>query len=395
MDLDTFYVSVERLRDASLNGKPIIVGGGNRGVVAACSYEARRFGIHSAMPIAMARRLCPSAIFLKGDMETYIKYSDTVTEIIAGSAPLFEKSSIDEFYLDLTGMDRFFGTQKWAWALGDTIKKETGLSISMGLSVNKTVCKIATGEAKPNGRLQIASPRVKEFLHPLPLRKMPMAGKVTVGFLGGMGIHTIGMLAEFPPELLLSTLGKNGLSLWKRAQGIDDSPVVAHTDPKSISTERTFDEDTTDIRFLHATLLSEVEKLGYRLRSANHLTNCITVSIRYSDFQAESRQMTIAYTCRDDVLYRAALDLFKKCYGRRVLLRRVGVRLSGLVHGSHQIDLFDASPQQLNLMLAMDKIRDRYGLEAVGHASAHQPVPRGKAMRNASPLRNTTAFMKR
>jgi DNA polymerase-4 len=302
-------------------------------------------------------------------MDAYTQYSALVTQIIEERAPLFEKASIDEFYLDISGMDRFFGTQKWAWELRDTIKKESGLPLSMGLSINKTVCKIATNEAKPDGQKYVPDEEVKPFLRPLDIQKMPMVGKVTHQFMQSMGIHTIGDLMDFPLDILQELMGKNGLSLWKRANGIDPTPVEPYTEAKSLSTERTFQEDTTDMKQLHSILLGMVEKLAYRMREDGKMTSCVAVKIRYSDFQTETKQIKIPYTSRDDVLIKTVLDIFKKCYNRRLLIRLIGVRFSDLVYGNYQLQLFDQSEKQVHLMMAMDSIRNRYGVESVSRAN--------------------------
>ena len=370
IDLDTFFVSVERLREPKLIGKPVIVGGkSNRGVVAACSYEARQFGLHSAMPIVLARRLCPNGIYLSGDMDAYSKYSDMVTQIIAERAPVFEKASIDEFYLDVTGMDRFFGTQKWSWELRDTIQKETGLPLSAGLSINKCVSKIATGEAKPNNRLYVPQANVKNFLTPLAIDKMPMAGPKTQALMKDLGITTIGMLMDFPAKVLVRLFGQNGLTLWKRANGIDPTPVVPYSESKSMSTERTFGEDTSDIKYLKSVLLAMTEKLSYEMRTENKMTGCVNIKLRYSDFETTTHQLRIPYTNRDDVLIDTVMQLFKKAYERRVLIRLIGVRFTHLIHANYQLQLFDASEKNVHLMFAMDQIKTRYGKEKVSRAN--------------------------
>lgn len=369
MDLDTFFVAVERLMNSQLIGKPVIVGGfSDRSVVSSCSYEARRFGVHSAMPMKMARMLCPDAIVVRGDMEQYTKYSNMVTSVIAESAPLYEKASIDEHYLDITGMDRFFGSMKWTHELRKRIISETGLPISLGLSVNKTVCKIATGEAKPNGELEIPVERVIHFLGPLSISKIPGIGEKTYRLLRSMGIATIDTLGHMPPEMMEKVLGQNGLVIWKKANGIDTTPVVPYSERKSISTETTFEQDTIDIHMINELLVRMVEKIAFSLRKKQKLTSCITLKIRYSNFDTHTVQQRIAYTSFDHVLIPLAKELFRKLYQRRMLIRLVGVRFSHLVTGVQQIDLFDQTPELINLYQAMDRMRLRYGRDKLVRA---------------------------
>ena len=281
MDLDTFFVSCERLLDSKLNGKPVLIGGtSDRGVVAACSYEARAFGIHSAMPMRMAKQLCPEAIVLRGNSGIYSKFSNQVTDVIKESVPLYEKTSVDEFYIDLTGMDKFFGCNQLATEIRKRIIKETGLPISFGLSVNKTVSKIATGEAKPNNQIQIFKGSEKPFLSPLSVRKIPMVGEVTYRSLCDLGIKQIKTIQEMPIEMMARVFGKNGQVIWKKANGIDNSPVVQYTERKSISTERTFNKDTTDIKKLEGIITAMAENLIYQLRRGNKLTACVTFKIQ-------------------------------------------------------------------------------------------------------------------
>ena len=370
MDLDTFFVSVERLRNSELQNKPLIIGGKNgRGVVASCSYETRRFGVHSAMPMRMALQLCPEAMVISGDMEAYSYYSKMITEIIAEQAPLFEKSSIDEFYIDMTGMDRFFGAMKWASELRNRIRKETDLPLSIGLSVNKTVSKVATGEAKPNNEKQVPHGQEKGFLAPLSIRKIPMIGEKTYQLLRMRGIEKVLTLSQVPPAYLQQLLGKNGMVIWKKANGIDPTPVIPYSEAKSISTEQTFQQDTIDIKRLKQILIGMTEKLGFSLREANKLTSCVTVKIRYSNFDTETKQIHIPYTACDHTLIKKVLELFDRLYQRRMLLRLVGVRFSGLVHGNYQISLFDDTPEQVNLYQAMDQIRRKFGMDKVIRAS--------------------------
>jgi DNA polymerase-4 len=378
LDLDTFFVSVERLVNSSLIGKPVIIGGmSDRGVVAGCSYEAREFGVHSAMPMRMARQLCGDAIVIRGDAEQYSKYSRMVTDIIAERAPLYEKASIDEHYLDITGMDRFFGSLKWTHELREVIIKETGLPISFGLSTNKTVSKIATNEAKPNGELYIPPEQVKPFLFPLSIRKIPMVGKQSYRLLRSMGVTTIRTLSMIPPELITQVMGKNGLVVWKKANGIDPTPVVPYSEQKSISTERTFDKDTIDVVKLKGILISMVEKIAFEMRKKQKLTGCVAVKIRYSNFDTHTLQKHLPYTSFDHVLMETALELFDRLYKRRMLIRLIGVRFSHLVGGSQQLDLFEDTPEQTSLYQAMDSIRLRYGRKAVMRAVGVKELVRG------------------
>ncbi|MCQ0112625.1 DNA polymerase IV [Zhouia amylolytica] len=370
LDLDTFFVSVERLLDSRLKQRPILVGGvSDRGVVAACSYETRSFGVHSGMPMRMAKELCPEAVIIKGNAGVYSKHSDVITDIIKEKVPLFEKASIDEFYADLSGMDKFFGSYKYASELRRTITKETGLPISFGLSVNKVVSKVATGEAKPNNQLKIDYGFEKPFLAPLSIKKIPMIGDKTYLTLRNLGIKQVQTLQEMPKEMLYTVLGKNGLTIWDRASGVDTTPVIPFCERKSISTERTFDRDTTDVQKLRTLLIAMTENLAYQLRRGEKLTACVAVKLRYSDFQTVSKQLKIPYTSADHILIEKVLGLFKQLYNRRMLVRLIGVRFSHLVHGNYQINLFEDSEEAINLYQALDKIRQRYGDKSVLRAA--------------------------
>jgi len=370
LDLDTFFVSVERLKNSRLIGKPVIIGGmSDRGVVSSCSYEARKYGVSSAMPMKMARNMCPDAIIIRGDHESYSNYSNMVTEIIAERSPLYEKSSIDEHYIDITGMDHFYGCCKWSHELRQHIIKETGLPISIGLSVNKTVSKIATGEAKPNGEIEVQKEIVLPFLDPLSISKIPMIGQKTYHVLRSMGIATIYTLRNIPSEMLEKLMGKNGLEVWKRANGIDSTPVISYSEQKSISTEHTFEKDTTDMVRLNQLLVSMVEKIAFDLRKQEKLTSCITVKIRYSNFDTHTLQKRIPYTAFDHVLTDIAKELFGRLYQRRMLIRLIGVRFSNMVRGVQQLDMFDDTPEKVSLYMAMDKLRKRFGRDAVRRAA--------------------------
>lgn len=371
LDLDTFFVSVERLNNSKLNGLPVIVGGlSDRGVVAGCSYEARTFGVHSAMPMKMARTLCPDAIVIRGDMEQYSRFSGEVTNIIAEQAPVYEKASIDEHYLDITGMDRFFGSVKWSHELRQRIIKETGLPISLGISVNKTVSKIATGQAKPNGELEVMREGIASFLSPLSIIKIPGIGEKTFRLLRSMGIARIETLSHMPVEMVERVLGKNGVVIWKKANGIDSSPVEPYSERKSLGTETTFEQDTIDIAMINDLLMSMVEKLAYQLRASQKLTACVTLKIRYANFDTHTLQQRIPYTAFDHVLLPLARNLFQRVYQRRMLIRLIGVRFSHLVSGMQQINMFDDTTETINLYQAMDRIRNRFGSNAITHATA-------------------------
>jgi DNA polymerase-4 len=366
MDLDTFFVSCERLLDSRLNGKPILIGGtSDRGVVAACSYEARKFGVHSAMPMKMARERCPEAIIIKGNSSTYMKYSGLVTDIIKEDSPVYEKASVDEFYIDLTGMDKFYGCYQYAGELRQKIMRETGLPISFGLSQNKTVSKIATGEAKPNNQIQVDYGEEKPFLGPLSVRKIPMVGLKTYQMLRNLGIQKIYTIQDMPIEMMESAFGKNGSGIWKKAQGIDNTPVIQYNERKSISTERTFDNDTIDVTKLKGILAAMAENLAFQLRRGKKVSACVTVKVRYSDFQTKTLQKRIPYTSADHDLIPLVSELFDRVYNRRLLVRLIGVRYSDLVNGHHQMNLFDDKIEYVKLYQAMDKIRIRYGDRAV------------------------------
>ncbi len=366
MDLDTFFVSCERLLDSRLLGRPILIGGtSDRGVVASCSYEARKFGIHSAMSMKMAKERCPEAVIIKGNSGTYMKYSQMVTDIIKEGSPVYEKSSIDEFYIDLTGMDRFYGCMQYASEMRQRIMRETGLPISFGMSGNKTVSKIATGEAKPCNQIRVNHGSEIGFLAPLSVKKIPMVGLKTFQTLCSLGVRQIHTMQQMPIELMESALGKNGVNIWHKAQGVDDSPVIQYNERKSISTERTFDKDTIDIIKLKGILAAMAENLAFQLRRGKKVSACISVKVRYSDFQTQTLQKKIPYTAADHEILPLVQELFDKIYNRRLLVRLIGVRCSELINAHHQLTLFDDSERLSNLYNALDQIRDKYGDRAV------------------------------
>jgi DNA polymerase-4 len=369
-DLDSFFVSVEILNNPSLKGKPVLVGGYERGVVAACSYEARKFGIHSAMPMKRAMQLCPHAIVTNSSRGDYSKYSRWVTEIIASRVPLFEKASIDEFYIDLTGMDKFFGVSRYARELRQEITRETGLPISCGLSSAKFISKMATNEAKPNGFLEIPHGKEKEFLWPLGIEKINGVGKQTEMQLKNLGLYRIEDIARTPLEVLERYVGKWGESLWNKAHGIGNADIETGWQQKSMSHENTFDSDYTDVDFLHNELVRLTEKTAYSLREDEKLTGCVTVKIRYADFETTSRQETIDYTALDDLLIAKAKDLFNKSYQKGRPVRLLGVRFSQFIPFTMQMSLFDNNVEKLNLYKAVDHIKNQFGSELIGKAAS-------------------------
>ncbi|MGH2553023.1 MAG: DNA polymerase IV [Chitinophagaceae bacterium] len=367
-DLDSFFVSVEIINNPSLKGKPVLVGGYERGVVAACSYEARKFGIHSAMPMKKAMQLCPHAIVTSASSGQYSKYSRWVTEIISSKAPLFEKASIDEFYIDLSGMDKFFGASQYAKDLRQLIIKETGLPISCGLSSARFISKMATNEAKPNGFLEIPHGKEKDFLWPLGIEKINGVGKQTEQHLKSFGIYTIEDIAKTPKEHLEKIAGKWGESLWNKSQGIGSTEITTDWEQKSMSHENTFDTDYTDIDFLHKELVRLTEKTAYSLREDEKMTGCVTVKIRYQDFETTSRQETVDYTALDDVLIAKVKDLFNKSYQKGRPVRLLGVRFSQFIPFTMQMSLFENNVEKLNLYKVVDDIKDRFGNKLVTKA---------------------------
>lgn len=373
LDLDTFFVSVERLMNSKLIGKPVAVGGGsNRGVVASCSYEARKFGVHSAMPIYQAKRLCKELIIVKGDYEAYSKYSHLVTEVIAETVPLFQKSSIDEFYIDLTGMDKFFGCSLFSSELKKKITKESGLPISYALAPNKLISKVATNEVKPNGQIQIPFGNEIQFLHPLHIEKLPGVGPKTTTTFMQMGVETIKTLSEIPVALMFNMLGKTGMEIHRHANGIDESPVIPFHEQKSISTENTFQQDTIDLPFLHAELCRMTEKIAFQLRQENKLSGCISVKIKYTDFDTVNMQRTVEYTNQDHAILKTVKELFTKLNTRRILIRLIGVRFTNLIPGNYQINLFGDTQEKIQLYQQIDSIKKQFGEKYILKAAGVQ-----------------------
>jgi len=360
-DLDTFFVSVERKRNPKLMGKPVIIGGQERGVVASCSYEARAFGVHSAMPIRQAKFLCPQGIYISGDYDAYAGESKAVTEVIHTNVPLYEKASIDEFYVDLTGMDKFFGSYKYSKELKQKITKETGLPISLALASNKLLSKVATNEVKPNGQIMIDFGEERNYLAPLKVQKLPGVGGQTQTVLNKLGIYTIKVLAEIPEEMLIAKFGKPGSSLAKRSKGIDESLIIPYHESKSISTQESFLSDTINTEFMMSQLSNMTERIAFELRRQDKLTGCVSVRLRYADMNSESKQSTIRYTNQDHELIVAVKQLFKKLYTRRQRVGQLAVKFTDLIQGTLQIDLFAHTQEQIKLYQAIDSIKKQFG----------------------------------
>ena len=315
----------------------------------------------------MAKAL-PPCHFHQVNMDAYSKASNEL-KILRSRVPLIEKASIDEHYIDMTGMDRFHGTRQYAHELRQIVIRETGLPISFGLSINKTVSKMATNECKPNGELNVEQDEVKGFLDPLSIKKIPGLGEKTFLKLSDMGIKKIFTLRQIHPDQMTGLLGKSGFALLQKAKGIDQSLVIPYQEQKSIGTQCTFKADTIDVETIGNLITSMVMDLGFELRQKKKIAACITVTIRYSNFEDVTKQATISYTSMDVVLIRKAKELFKQLYQKRMLIRLVGVRLSNLVNGFEQIDLYENSQEQYNLCQAMDKIRQRFGEKAITMAS--------------------------
>jgi DNA polymerase-4 len=371
-DLDSFFVSVEILKDPSLKGKPVIVGGQNeKGIVTTCTYEARKFGVHSAMPMKTAMRLCPQAIVVSGNYPEYSRYSKWVTDLIASKAPLFEKASVDEFYVDLHGMDKFFDPLKWTIELRKLITEETGLPISFGIAKNKMVAKMATNEAKPNGFLQVPLGKEKEFLAPLEVNKIPGVGDQANKILTYHGIKLIRDIHQTTPENLENLLGKWGYELWNKAQGEHTSVITGYREPKSISKENTFQENVLDVEFLMAEIVRMVERVCFELRKDEKVAGCVTIKLRYPDFETTSRQASIPYTSADDEIIPVAKALFHKLYKKGKPVRLLGVRLSNFSEDSVQANLFHDTERKNSLYKSLDDVKNRFGRNSVNRASGN------------------------
>lgn len=361
-DIDSFFVSVEIINNPTLKGKPVLVGGSKeRGVVAACSYEARKFGIHSAMQMRKAFQLCPNAIIVKGSRGEYGRYSKWVTEIIAARAPLYEKASIDEFYIDLTGMDKYFDPLQWAIELRNEIIEQTKLPISFGLAPNKLLAKIATDEAKPNGYIYVQHGMEREFLSPLKVSKIPGVGDRSFLTLKKLNLNYIGDIHKKTKKEMEECLGNWGVDLWEKSNGIYHGIVTPFHIAKSISTENTFEKNLTKPDEMVKEIVRMSEKVAYELRSNKNLSSCISVKIRYADFETTSKQKIVAPTNRDDEIIPSALDLFEKLLRKGSEVRLLGVKLSHFKENHIQGNIFNDSKKVIHLYQAIDSIKDKFG----------------------------------
>lgn len=381
IDMDAFFVSVERLMDPALEGRPVVVGGdpSRRGVVAAASYEARRFGVHSAMPLATAGKLCPDAVWLPGDFHAYSHYSRLVRDILDEYTPLVEPAGIDEAYLDLTGCRAALGEPaEVAQLIRGRIAEELGLPSSAGLSTAKVVSKVASKRAKPDGFIEVPPGREIAFLAPLPVETLPGVGPVCRGVLSDLGIHTVGELALLPAEALESVLGSWGSVLYEHARGVDRRRIEQGGAPKSVSRETTYESDTIDYDLVRSTLLLLAERCCAALRGEGLATTRIAVKLRHSDFNTYMKFRTLAVpTDQEQAVHRVALELFERLLDRGVRIRLVGVALSGLVSAGCQGELFGGGRDHLradDLNESVDRIRGRYGFSAIVRASTVELV---------------------
>jgi DNA polymerase-4 len=384
LDMDAFYVSVELLDRPDLRGKPVIVGGrpDARGVVSAASYEARKFGVHSAMPLRTAAKLCPQAVFLDGRHALYEEWSDKVAAILAKYSPIVEMASIDEAYLDLSGTGRLHGPPfAAAHALLGEITRATGLPCSAGLASTRLVAKVASEQAKPRGLLCVPAGAEEVFLAPLRVRRIPGVGKVTEEALHRLNIETIGQIAAMPREKLEEALGKWGGALYRKARGEDAFEFFLDAEPKSISHNHTFGVDTDDLNFLHVMLSHLGQKAMKRLRDSGLCAQTVTLTIRYANFQTTSHAKTFSEpTDLDEVVLGTLHDLFEKRWERSKKVRLLGAALTGFSHGPQQLDLLDGARLEKLERLARttDQLRDRFGFEKVQYGGSLDSRPEKK-----------------
>jgi DNA polymerase-4 len=372
--MDAFFASVEQVLDPTLNGKPVIVGGDpdGRGVVCTASYEARKFGIHSAMPLATAKQLCPHAVFIKGKFDHYRDASKRIMNVLDAVSPKIERLSLDEAYVDITGSLRLFGSGRAiAMRLKRDIRNRTRLPASVGIAANKLVAKIASDEAKPDGIVEIPPGGERDFLAPLPVARLPGVGARTQDTLEQLGVRTIGHLAEIPPEPLKNVFGQSGYAFQQRARGIHFGRVEEAPYPKSIGRQTTFPEDLLDWEHIQSVLCYLMERATYALREHCMETKCVTLKVRYADFKTLTFRRTLPEpTDLDKTIYETLRELLPKAKSRRARVRLVGVSLSSLIHNHHQLSLFPPKLHQKwrRALVGVDQIRDRYGCHFLGSA---------------------------
>ena len=383
VDMDAFFVSVELLERPELIGKAVIVGGrpDQRGVVTAASYEARKFGVHSAMPLRTAGKLCPHAVFLDGHHHKYGEWSDRVATILAKFSPIVEMVSIDEAYLDLAGTERLHGPPLAATdKLLRTITATTGLPCSGGLAATRLVAKVASEQAKPRGLVWVVPGNEARFLAPLPVRKIPGIGEVTERALRALGLETVGQLADTPQEKLEKVFGQWGTALYRKARGGDSYEFVIDAEPKSISHNHTFGEDTNDTEVLVSMLSHLSQKACKRLRESGLATRTLTLTIRYAGFDTYTRSKTLPEpTLLDSDIFAVFQSLFREHRNMKRKIRLLGVALSGFSHGTQQLDLLEAERRSKleKLTRAADQLRDRFGFDSVKFGgSLHSDGPK-------------------
>lgn len=397
VDMDAFFVSVEELYDPSLKGKAVVVGGqrDERGVVSAASYEARKYGVHSAMPLRTAAKQCPHAIFVDGHPERYRECSEKVYKVLNTYSPQVEMASIDEAYLDMTGTERLHGPPlKAAHNLHQGMKSETGLNCSVGIGTSRLIAKVSSAQAKPNGVLWIVPGEEAKFLAPLDVREIPGVGKVMETHLHALGIKKVGDLRKLEDSELEDRFGKWGLALAGKARGEDaggwfDTEVGADLDAKSISHEHTYNEDTADPAQLESTLMRLSEMVGRRLREANFYARTVQLKLRYKDFTTITRAHTFqAPTQLDTEIFEQVRALFRKNWKKGIQVRLLGVQASSFTAQAAQIDLLDGNRQQRwkDALAAADKLRDKFGESSVGLAAGMRGSFRERTHENPAGL---------
>ncbi len=373
LDMDTFFVSVERLLDPALNGRPVIVGGSpfQRGVVAGCSREVRAFGVHSGMALSAAYERCPRAIFLPPNHAHYAEYSERVAELLADAAPVLEKASIDEFYLDISGCERALGREEaWSAQLKRTITGELHLPLTYGIARNKLVAKVATTVGKRTGDTRVPDGCEEPFLAPHPIRILPGVGEVLERELVDLNMLRIGDITLLSERTFVRMYGKSGRTLHEHARGIDHSPIVPYRRRKSVGSEHTFEEDVLEPRILLATYKRIAARVGRDLRAHRFLTRTVTIKLRYADFVTVTRTLHCEYTNADHVLHALAERAFRDLHTRRVRVRLVGISTSDFIDDYEQLFLFSEEEQKYDrLYEGLDLIRDRFGRDAITYAS--------------------------